>query len=88
MGGSVPVITGFADTTRISVVCELCVNMHINIPTLLFYVGGFDMFIYLAYMCTCACFWACFGQASVRAAVGIVPQDTVLFNDTILHNIR
>lgn len=27
-------------------------------------------------------------QASVRAAVGIVPQDTVLFNDTIRYNIR
>eukprot|EP01038_Epipyxis_sp_PR26KG_P012400 gene12400-16632_t len=29
-----------------------------------------------------------FTQKSVRNAVGIVPQDTVLFNDTILHNIR
>ncbi|HYN12287.1 MAG TPA: ABC transporter ATP-binding protein/permease, partial [Burkholderiales bacterium] len=27
-------------------------------------------------------------QASVRSAIGIVPQDTVLFNDTILYNIR
>jgi ATP-binding cassette subfamily B protein len=27
-------------------------------------------------------------QASVRQAIGIVPQDTVLFNDTILYNIR
>ncbi len=27
-------------------------------------------------------------QASLRRAVGIVPQDTVLFNDTILYNIR
>ncbi|SLN76857.1 ABCB family ABC transporter ATP-binding protein/permease [Oceanibacterium hippocampi] len=27
-------------------------------------------------------------QQSVRAAVGIVPQDTVLFNDTIRYNIR
>ena len=27
-------------------------------------------------------------QASVRAAIGIVPQDTVLFNDTVLYNIR
>jgi ABC-type transport system involved in Fe-S cluster assembly fused permease/ATPase subunit len=27
-------------------------------------------------------------QASLRAATGIVPQDTVLFNDTILYNIR
>jgi len=27
-------------------------------------------------------------QASVRAAIGIVPQDTVLFNDTILYNIH
>ncbi|MDX2157600.1 MAG: ABC transporter ATP-binding protein/permease [Hyphomicrobiaceae bacterium] len=27
-------------------------------------------------------------QASVRAAIGVVPQDTVLFNDTILYNIR
>ena len=26
-------------------------------------------------------------QASVRAAIGIVPQDTVLFNDTIFYNI-
>jgi ATP-binding cassette subfamily B protein len=27
-------------------------------------------------------------QRSVRAAIGVVPQDTVLFNDTILYNIR
>jgi ATP-binding cassette subfamily B protein len=27
-------------------------------------------------------------QLSLRAAIGIVPQDTVLFNDTILYNIR
>ena len=27
-------------------------------------------------------------QASVRAAIGIVPQDTVLFNDTIYYNIE
>src|SRR5208283_5548910 len=27
-------------------------------------------------------------QASLRAAIGIVPQDTVLFNDTILYNVR
>jgi ATP-binding cassette, subfamily B, heavy metal transporter len=27
-------------------------------------------------------------QASLRAATGIVPQDTVLFNDTILYNIH
>jgi len=27
------------------------------------------------------------GQASVRAAIGMVPQDTVLFNDTIRYNI-
>jgi ABC-type transport system involved in Fe-S cluster assembly fused permease/ATPase subunit len=27
------------------------------------------------------------GQASLRAAIGIVPQDTVLFNDTIGYNI-
>ena len=27
-------------------------------------------------------------QASLRAAIAIVPQDTVLFNDTILYNIR
>ncbi|WP_454694116.1 ABCB family ABC transporter ATP-binding protein/permease [Achromobacter aegrifaciens] len=26
-------------------------------------------------------------QASLRAAIGVVPQDTVLFNDTILYNI-
>ena len=26
-------------------------------------------------------------QASVRAAIGVVPQDTVLFNDTIRYNI-
>ena len=27
-------------------------------------------------------------QASLRRAIGIVPQDTVLFNDTIGYNIR
>jgi ATP-binding cassette subfamily B protein len=27
-------------------------------------------------------------QHSLRAAIGVVPQDTVLFNDTILYNIR
>jgi len=27
-------------------------------------------------------------QASLRGAIGIVPQDTVLFNDTIFYNIR
>jgi ATP-binding cassette subfamily B protein len=27
-------------------------------------------------------------QRSLRAAIGVVPQDTVLFNDTILYNIR
>jgi ATP-binding cassette, subfamily B, heavy metal transporter len=27
-------------------------------------------------------------QASLRAAIGVVPQDTVLFNDTILYNIK
>jgi len=27
-------------------------------------------------------------QASLRKAIGIVPQDTVLFNDTIMYNIR
>ena len=27
-------------------------------------------------------------QASLRAAIGVVPQDTVLFNDTIKYNIR
>jgi ATP-binding cassette subfamily B protein len=27
-------------------------------------------------------------QASLRAAIGVVPQDTVLFNDTIRYNIR
>lgn len=27
-------------------------------------------------------------QKSVRQAIGIVPQDTVLFNETILHNVR
>src|SRR5690606_36392225 len=27
-------------------------------------------------------------QTSLRKAIGVVPQDTVLFNDTILYNIR
>ena len=27
-------------------------------------------------------------QSSLRAAIGVVPQDTVLFNDTILYNIQ
>jgi ATP-binding cassette subfamily B protein len=27
-------------------------------------------------------------QASLRAAIGMVPQDTVLFNDTVLYNVR
>jgi ABC-type transport system involved in Fe-S cluster assembly fused permease/ATPase subunit len=26
-------------------------------------------------------------QASLRKSIGIVPQDTVLFNDTLYHNI-
>ncbi len=29
-----------------------------------------------------------FAQTSLRAAIGIVPQDTVLFNDSILYNIQ
>jgi ABC-type transport system involved in cytochrome bd biosynthesis fused ATPase/permease subunit len=29
-----------------------------------------------------------YAQMSLRAAIGVVPQDTVLFNDTILYNIR
>jgi ATP-binding cassette, subfamily B, heavy metal transporter len=29
----------------------------------------------------------CVSQASLRASIGIVPQDTVLFNDTLLYNI-
>ena len=29
-----------------------------------------------------------FTQESVRGAIGIVPQDTILFNDTILYNIQ
>ena len=27
-------------------------------------------------------------QSSVRGLIGVVPQDTCLFNDTLLHNIR
>lgn len=27
-------------------------------------------------------------QKSVRRAIGVVPQDTVMFNDTVLHNVR
>jgi ATP-binding cassette subfamily B protein len=27
-------------------------------------------------------------QSSLRGAIGVVPQDTVLFNDTVLYNIR
>ena len=27
-------------------------------------------------------------QSSLRAAIGIVPQDTVLFNDSIFYNIQ
>jgi len=27
-------------------------------------------------------------QLSLRKSIGIVPQDTVLFNDTVLHNIK
>ncbi|MFA7281881.1 MAG: ABC transporter ATP-binding protein/permease [Sterolibacterium sp.] len=30
----------------------------------------------------------CLTQSSLRAAIGIVPQDTVLFNDTIRYNIQ
>ena len=29
-----------------------------------------------------------FAQSSLRAAIGIVPQDTVLFNDTLFYNIQ
>ena len=33
--------------------------------------------------------WTCadMTQTSLRAAIGVVPQDTVLFNDTIGYNI-
>ena len=31
---------------------------------------------------------AALAQASLRSACGVVPQDTVLFNDSILYNIR
>ena len=27
-------------------------------------------------------------QSSLRSAIGVVPQDTVLFNDTIFYNIK
>ena len=27
-------------------------------------------------------------QLSVRSAIGVVPQDTVLFNDSIAHNVK
>jgi ATP-binding cassette, subfamily B, heavy metal transporter len=27
-------------------------------------------------------------QRSVRRAIGVVPQDTVMFNDSILHNLK
>lgn len=27
-------------------------------------------------------------QQSVRRAIGVVPQDTVMFNETLLHNVR
>jgi ABC-type transport system involved in Fe-S cluster assembly fused permease/ATPase subunit len=37
-------------------------------------MGGFDIKNYT--------------QKSIRGCIGIVPQDTVLFNDTVLHNIR
>ncbi|MCI0736034.1 MAG: ABC transporter ATP-binding protein/permease [Beijerinckiaceae bacterium] len=31
---------------------------------------------------------SCVTQVSLRAAIGMVPQDTVLFNDTVAYNIR
>ena len=34
------------------------------------------------------CFYCQVKQSSVRQAIGVVPQDTVLFNDNILYNIR
>lgn len=37
---------------------------------------------------TCLFVNTCCVFCSVRGCVGIVPQDTVLFNDTILHNVR
>ena len=33
-------------------------------------------------------FWPQVTQASLRSHIGVVPQDTVLFNDTIANNIR
>jgi ABC-type transport system involved in Fe-S cluster assembly fused permease/ATPase subunit len=33
-------------------------------------------------------FWPQVTQLSLRSHIGVVPQDTVLFNDTIANNIR
>ena len=33
-------------------------------------------------------FWSQVTQISLRSHIGVVPQDTVLFNDTIANNIR
>ncbi len=40
------------------------------------------MIITVSVIASCCCL-----QASLRAAVAVVPQDTVLFNDTLLSNI-
>ena len=52
--------------------------MHLILPLTLtplqVMIGGYDIKKYT--------------QKSVRKCIGIVPQDTVLFNDTILHNIK
>lgn len=40
------------------------------------------------YRCTQECLVPQVKQRSLRAHIGVVPQDTVLFNDTIQNNIR
>ena len=44
-----------------------------------------DMVLFKDHLCSSQVLWCL--QASLRSAVAVVPQDTVLFNDTILNNI-
>lgn len=51
-------------------------------------LGNYDYFCFLGIVKLDGHDISQFTQESVRGAIGIVPQDTVMFNDTILYNIQ